>query len=64
MMSASLQKENKSKNANQSVIPVSYQVEMHRLIEQEAYLRASNDNFAKSPDSYWLDAESYLKGSY
>jgi len=36
---------------------VAYDLELHRLIEVSAYLRAEQDGFRKSPDDYWFAAE-------
>jgi len=38
-------------------LPVAYQLELHRLIEVNAYLRAEADGFKRSPLEYWLVAE-------
>lgn len=43
------------------VMPVAYQLELHRLIEREAYLRAEADGFSRSPMDYWLVAEKDIK---
>jgi hypothetical protein len=42
-------------------MPVAYQLELHRLIEREAYLRAEADGFSRSPMDYWLVAEKDIK---
>ena len=38
-------------------LPVAYQLELHRIIEVDAYLRAEADCFRCSPLDYWLAAE-------
>ena len=38
-------------------LPWVYEVEMHRKIETEAFLRAEKDGFKAKPHEYWLDAE-------
>lgn len=38
-------------------LPWVYEVETHRIIELEAYLRAEGDGFTASPYEYWLLAE-------
>ncbi|MDP1766264.1 MAG: DUF2934 domain-containing protein [Methylotenera sp.] len=43
------------------IMPVAYQLELHRLIEREAYLMAEADGFSRSPMEYWLAAEKYIK---
>lgn len=43
------------------IMPVAYQLELHRLVELEAYLRAEADGFSRSPMEYWLAAEKYIK---
>jgi len=44
-------------NNTTSCLPVAYELELHRLIELEAYLRAEHDGFRRSPMDYWLAAE-------
>lgn len=44
--------------------PFVYDTEMHRLIEQAAYLRAKQDNFKCSPEEYWLAAENDVHQNY
>lgn len=44
-----------------SEMPVAYQLEVHRIIEVDAYLRAEADGFRLSPLDYWLAAEKELK---
>lgn len=43
------------------IMPVAYQLELHRLIELEAYLRAEADGFRRSPLEYWMAAEKDIK---
>jgi hypothetical protein len=38
-------------------LPVAFQLELHRIIEVDAYLRAEADGFRRSPLDYWLAAE-------
>jgi len=38
-------------------LPVAYQLELHRIIEVDAYLRAEADGFRRSSLDYWLAAE-------
>lgn len=40
-----------------SRVPVAYELELHRVIEVEAYYRAEKDGFRCSPLDYWLSAE-------
>lgn len=40
-----------------SRFPVAYELELHRVIELAAYLRAEKDGFRCSPLDYWLAAE-------
>lgn len=40
--------------------PIAYALELHRLIEIEAFLIAEKDGFKRSPDDYWLQAECFL----
>ncbi len=37
--------------------PVAFDLELHRLIEVEAYEQAAKDNFKQHPNVYWLAAE-------
>ena len=37
--------------------PVAYSLELHRLIEFQAYLRAEKDGFKQDPAVYWIAAE-------
>ncbi len=37
--------------------PVAYKVELHRLIQIDAYALAEADGFRQSPTHYWLIAE-------
>jgi hypothetical protein len=37
--------------------PTAYSLELHRLIEFQAYLRAEKDGFKQDPAVYWLAAE-------
>jgi hypothetical protein len=34
-------------------LPVAYQLELHRIIEVDAYLRAEANGFRRSPLDYW-----------
>lgn len=45
-------------------IPVAYEIEMHRLIKESAYLLAEEDSFKKSPIDYWLAAEQTMHASF
>lgn len=45
-----------------SDLPVAFQLEMHRLIEIEAYLKAEADGFKRPAIDYWLEAEEALQG--
>lgn len=47
-----------------SSLPVAYELELHRLIELDAYLRAENDGFRCSPLEYWLAAENDISQSF
>ena len=38
-------------------VPVAYEVELHRMVEQQAYFRAECDGFRLTPQEYWLAAE-------
>ena len=38
-------------------LPVAYELELHRIIEIDAYFRAEADGFRCSPLDYWLAAE-------
>jgi hypothetical protein len=38
-------------------VPVAYEVEFRRLVEQQAYFRAESDGFRQPPEEYWLAAE-------
>lgn len=40
-----------------SHLPVAYELELHRIIELDAYYLAENDGFRRSPLDYWLAAE-------
>lgn len=40
-----------------SHLPVAYALELHRIIEIDAYYLAENDGFRRSPLDYWLAAE-------
>jgi hypothetical protein len=40
-----------------SRLPVAYELELHRVIELEAFLNAEKDGFKCSPQDYWLAAE-------
>lgn len=44
-----------------SDLPIAYQLELHRIIEVDAYLRAEADGFRRSPLDYWLAAEKEVK---
>jgi len=47
----------KGTNQTASHLPVAYQLELHRIIELEAYLRAEKDGFRRGPLDYWLAVE-------
>lgn len=36
--------------------PVAYELELHRIIQLEAYYRAEKDGFESSPLDYWFAA--------
>ena len=38
-------------------LPIAYELELHRVVEQAAYLKAERDGFRDSPFNYWLAAE-------
>jgi len=38
-------------------LPVAYALEVHRMIQCEAFLLAERDGFKRSPLDYWLAAE-------
>lgn len=40
-----------------SHLPVAYELELHRIIQLDAYYRAKKDGFKRSPLDYWLAAE-------
>lgn len=40
-----------------SKFPVAFENELHRLIKEEAYSLAEQDNFKESPEHYWFAAE-------
>jgi hypothetical protein len=37
--------------------PVAYEVELRRMVEQQAYFRAECDGFRLPPEEYWYAAE-------
>ena len=41
-------------------LPIAYELELHRIIELNAYLRAEKDGFRGSPLDYWLAAENEI----
>lgn len=45
-----------------SDLPVAFQLEMHRMIQIEAYLKAEADGFKRPAIDYWLEAEEALQG--
>ena len=47
----------KYSNGTEHPLPWVYEVEMHRKIETEAFLRAEKDGFKAKPHEYWLAAE-------
>jgi hypothetical protein len=47
-----------------SSFPVAYELELHRLIELDAYSRAERDGFRCSPEDYWLAAENDICKSF
>ena len=38
-------------------VPVAYEVELRRMVEQQAYFRAECDGFKLHPEEYWYAAE-------
>ena len=38
-------------------MPIAYEDELHRLVEQQAYFRAECDGFRLPPEEYWYAAE-------
>jgi len=40
-----------------SHFPVAYELEIHRIIQCEAFLLAERDGFKRPPLDYWLAAE-------
>jgi Protein of unknown function (DUF2934) len=38
-------------------VPVAYEVELRRMVEQQAYFRAECDGFRLTPEEYWYAAE-------
>ena len=52
--------EYKEQNDFNYQLPVAYQLEMHRIIETSAYLKAESDGFKRAPIEYWLEAEREL----
>jgi len=40
-----------------SHLPIAYELELHRIIQCEAFLLAERDGFRRSPLDYWLAAE-------
>lgn len=40
-----------------SHLPIAYELEMHRIIQCEAFLLAESEGFKRSPLDYWLAAE-------
>lgn len=40
-----------------SHLPVAYELEVHRIIQCEAFSLAERDGFKRSPLDYWLAAE-------
>lgn len=47
----------KKPKTTRSAFPVAYELELKRIIEHAAYLRAEQDGFKQSPIDYWLAAE-------
>lgn len=47
-----------------SRLPIAYELELHRVIEQEAYLNAAKDGFRGCPQDYWLAAERVVHQYY
>jgi hypothetical protein len=45
-------------------VPVAYENELNRLIEQTAYSKAESDGFKCSPEFYWLEAEKEVNHFY
>lgn len=46
-----------SPNQVKTKVPVAYEVEFRRMVEQQAYFRAECDGFRLTPEEYWLAAE-------
>ena len=46
-----------SKSQVKAKVPLAYEVELRRMVEQQAYFRAECDGFRLSPQEYWLAAE-------
>ena len=44
-----------------SHLPVAYELEVHRIIQCEAFLLAEKDGFKRSPLDYWLTAEKCVR---
>ena len=44
-------------NQVKAKVPIAYEVELHRLVEQQAYFRAECDGFRLPPEEYWYAAE-------
>jgi len=38
-------------------LPIAYELELHRIVQCEAFLLAERDGFKRSPLDYWLAAE-------
>lgn len=54
------EKEQAGKDALSQVmasVPVAYEFELRRMVEQQAYFRAECDGFRLPPEEYWYAAE-------
>ncbi len=45
-------------------LPVAYEIEMQRLIEVEAFLRAEKDGFKLPSEDYWHAAEREIRNCF
>jgi hypothetical protein len=54
-----IQLDDKNENSQhlRNLLSVFHELEIHRVIELQAYLLAEKDDFKKSPLDYWLVAE-------
>jgi len=42
-------------------LPVAYALDLHRTVEREAYFKAEQDGFRRTPSDYWFAAENELQ---